>query len=222
MSPSLVLTLTVVLLLGTVSEAQTQVCSKSTGRHNGYYYTHWTDGGGSACMKLHNGGRYSYSWRKTGNFVGGKGWLPGSSTRVIGYNAGQWAPAGNAYLTLYGWTRQNLIEYYVVDSWGTFRPPGNGARPAGRVRTDGGTYEIYRTKRTNKPSIDGPRTTFYQYWSVRTTKRRTGVNSKITFSSHVNAWRRRGWHLGRTHFYQVMATEGYRSSGSSDLTVWQS
>src|SRR5690606_19489492 len=56
-------------------------------------------------------------------------------------------------------------------------------------------------------------------WSVRTSKRSTGSNHNITFANHVNAWASRGWNLG-THSYQVMATEGYQSSGSSNLTVW--
>jgi len=193
------------------------ICNSQTGTHDGFFYTHWTDGGGSACMTLGSQGNYSYQWSNTGNFVGGKGWSTGSSGRVIGYNAGNYSPSGNSYLTLYGWTRNPLVEYYVVDSWGSWRPPG--ASSQGTVTTDGGTYELYRTQRVNQPSIDGT-ATFYQYWSVRTSKRSTGSNNTITFQNHVNAWASRGWNLGN-HVYQVMATEGYQSSGSSNVTVWE-
>lgn len=197
--------------------AQT-ICSNQTGTHGGFYYTHWTDGGGSACMTLGSDGNYSYEWSNTGNFVGGKGWSTGSSSRVIGYNAGNYSPSGNSYLTLYGWTTSPLVEYYVVDSWGSWRPPG--ATSQGTVSTDGGTYNLYRTQRVNQPSIQGT-ATFYQYWSVRTSKRGTGSNNNITFQNHVNAWASKGWNLG-AHNYQVMATEGYESSGSSNVTVWES
>ena len=196
--------------------AQT-ITSNQTGTHNGYFYTYWKDTG-SASMTLGSGGNYSVSWNLgSGNFVGGKGWSTGSSSRRIGYNCGAWQPNGNAYLCLYGWTRNPLIEYYVVDSWGSWRPPGGSS--SGTVSTDGGSYNLYRTQRVNQPSIDGTRT-FYQYWSVRTSKRATGSNQTITFQNHVNGWRARGWNLGG-HVYQVMATEGFQSSGYSNLTVWQ-
>jgi len=197
------------------SYAQT-ICSNQTGANNGFFYTFWKDTG-SACMTMGSGGNYDVNWNLGGgNMVVGKGWSTGSSSRRVGYNAGIWQPNGNAYLALYGWTRNPLIEYYVVDSWGTFRPPGGTS--IGTVNTDGGTYQIFRTQRVNAPSIDGTRT-FFQYWSVRTSKRPTGSNQTITFANHVNAWRNLGLNLG-SHVYQVMATEGFQSSGRSNLTVW--
>jgi hypothetical protein len=198
------------------------ICSISlvvadTGTHGGYFYTHWTDGGGTVNLSLGDGGNYSYSWQNCGNFVGGKGWNPGSSNRNIGYNAGIYNPQGNPYLTVYGWTRNPLVEYYIVDSWGDWRPPGSSSK--GTVSSDGGTYDIYETTRTNQPSIDGT-ATFQQYWSVRTSKRGTGNDSYVNFGTHAQAWSQRGMNLGG-HVYQVMATEGYQSSGSSNVTVWE-
>lgn len=180
------------------------------------HWQYWTDGGGT--VNAHNGigGNYSVNWSNTGNFVVGKGWATGSPYRTINYNAGVWNPIGNGYLTLYGWTRNALIEYYVVDSWGTYRPTGDYK---GSVYSDGAWYDIYRTMRYNQPSIDGTQT-FPQFWSVRQHKRPTGSNVSITFQNHFNAWQQHQMYLGYDWSYQVLATEGYQSSGSSNVTVW--
>jgi endo-1,4-beta-xylanase len=205
--------------LGGSAQAQS-VCNNATGSQGGYYYSMWKDGG-TGCLNLGSGGNYSISWNVSGNknLVAGKGWNPGSTSRVVGYNAGVFNPGGNSYLSLYGWSTSPLVEYYIVDNWGSWQPPGSGAQYMGTVNSDGGTYNIYRTQRVNAPSIQG-NATFYQYWSVRTSKRSTGTNNTITFANHVNAWRSKGMNLG-TMNYQILATEGYGSIGNSNVTVWQ-
>lgn len=207
------------LALAAAGSVQAQVCSSQTGTNNGYYYSFYLSSG-TACMTLGSTGNYSTTWSlgSSGNMVAGKGWSTGSTSRVVGYNAGVFNPGSNGYLSLYGWSTSPLVEYYVVDDYGSFTPPGSGATLMGTVTSDGGTYNIYRTQRVNAPSIQGT-ATFYQYWSVRTSKRAQGANNTITFANHVKAWANLGMSLG-TMNYQIISTEGYGSSGSSNVTVW--
>ena len=55
-----------------------QTTGNAEGYNNGYFYSWWSDGGGRAQYTNGPGGQYSVSWTNVGNFVGGKGWNPGT------------------------------------------------------------------------------------------------------------------------------------------------
>lgn len=46
----------------------------STGYHNGFYYSFWTDTESSVTYTNGPGGSYSVQWNGNGNWVGGKGY----------------------------------------------------------------------------------------------------------------------------------------------------
>jgi endo-1,4-beta-xylanase len=191
------------------TEGQKSFTNNAIGEHCGYTYEYWKDNGTGTLTVKPDG--FSVNWSNIGNLLGRKGIRPGNGNLVVSYEA-QYNPSGNSYLCVYGWTRNPLVEYYIVDSWGSWKPPG--ANSIGTVTTDGGTYDIYKTQRVQQPSIDGTQT-FYQYWSVRQSKRTSGT---ITIANHFAAWASKGMNMGS--FYEVsMTVEGYQSSGTADVKM---
>lgn len=205
------------LLWLTASTYAQTITNNTQSTHDGFFYSFWNDKTqGSASMTLGPAGNYSTTWSNVGNFTAGKGWAVGKPDRVVCFS-GSFNGGSNGFLALYGWTKNALIEYYVCENHGQWTPPGNTSDivKKGTYTSDGGTYTIYTATRTNQPSIIGT-ATFQQYWSVRTQTRSSGT---ITFANHVAAWKAAGMNMGSTWDYQIMESEGYHSSGSSNITV---
>ncbi len=198
--------------LAAPATAATQICSNQTGNNGGMYYQMWTAGQGSACITLNSSNSYSSSWSGIGDFVAGVGWNPGS-TQSVTYNGSLNANGGTNLVSLYGWSTNPLVEYYVIDDY--VGSPNTAGQNMGTMTSDGGTYTIIKHQQVNQPSIQGT-TTFYQYLAIRTSPRSSGT---ITFSNFVNAWASHGMNLGSMN-YQIMATEAWGGgSGNSSITV---
>ena len=211
---ALVMCVQLVLPSAEVHAAQT-IYNNTTGNEDGYDYELWKDYG-TTSMTLNGGGTFSCQWSNIGNALFRKG-IKFDSTKTyqqignisIDYGC-NYQPDGNSYLCVYGWTKDPLVEYYIVESWGTWRPPG--ATSKGTITVDGGTYDVYETTRVNQPSIEGD-TTFQQYWSVRTSKRTSGT---ISVSEHFKAWESMGMTMGKL-YETALNVEGYQSNGSADV-----
>ena len=212
----LAIALCVQLILPTaeVQAAQT-IYDSEIGTQDGYSYELWKDYG-TTSMTLNSGGTFSCQWSDIGNALFRKG-IKFDSTQTyqqignisVDYGC-DYQPNGNSYLCVYGWSTDPLVEYYIVESWGTWRPPG--ATSKGTITVDGGTYEVYETTRENQPSIQGT-TTFQQYWSVRTSKRTSGT---ISVTEHFKAWESLGMKMGNL-YETALTVEGYQSSGSANV-----
>ena len=185
------------------------------GQIDGWDYELWKDLG-STEMTLDGGGNFTCRWSDINNAlfrIGRKfdctqSWKDmGEITLSYGTD---YFPVGNSYLCVYGWSREPLVEYYVVQSWGNWRPPG--AESMGTVTIDDATYDIYTTTRVNQPSIDGTRT-FQQFWSVRKGKCSEGT---VSLTEHFRAWEELGLELGNL-YEAALTVEGYQSSGYASI-----
>jgi len=203
-------------------DAATVITENKTGTEDGYAYELWKDSGNTS-MTLTGGGTFSCEWSNINNCLFRKGrkydctqTYQELGNMTIEYGV-DYQPNGNSYMCVYGWTKEPLVEYYIVETWGSWRPPG-ATESLGQIEADGGTYDIYKTVRIDQPSIIG-NTTFDQYWSVRTTKptaNGTKIEGTISVSEHFKAWEKVGLKMGK--MYEVaLNIEGYQSSGKANV-----
>lgn len=208
------LVISFILLSFSAIEAKT-ITENEMGIHDGYDYEYWKDSGYGS-MTLGSGGTFSCQWSNINNILFRKGrkFDQTKTYQEIGNITIEYGvdynPSGNSYLCVYGWTLEPLVEYYIVESWGSWRPPGATAK--GTITVDGGVYDIYETTRENQPSIIGT-ATFQQYWSVRRERKTSGT---VSVSEHFKKWESMGMPMGK--MYEVALTiEGYQSSGTADV-----
>jgi endo-1,4-beta-xylanase len=105
--------------------------------------------------------------------------------------------------------RNPLREYYVVENYGTY-DPSTGAATRGSWSYDGNTYRLSSAPRPNPLGDD-----WQTYYAVRTVKRTSGT---VNMAAILAGWRNAGLIIGM-HDYQIFATEGYFSSGYSNMTI---
>jgi peptidoglycan-N-acetylglucosamine deacetylase len=204
----------ILTLASTWGHSQT-LSTIASGNHEGFYYSFWKDSG-KATLTLEAGGRYTSTWNKdTNNWFGGKGWQSAES-KIIQYK-GTFEPNGNAYLSLYGWSKSPQIEFYIIESWTTYDPSNcSFGKLVGRYQTDGANYELHSCLRQGAGLEIS---TTPMYYSMRVPKKSPGaVSGTIDVGRHFEEWRKAGLAMGAND-YVIMATEGYQSQGSSDITV---
>lgn len=113
------------------------VTTSTTGTSGGYYYSCYIEANTGATMTIGTG-TYSLTWTAASeDVVAGIGWSTGAA-RTIGYS-GSISASGDSLLALYGWTTSPLVEYYVIETYGTYNP-GSAGTFKGTVTSDGATY----------------------------------------------------------------------------------
>ena len=199
------------------AEVGTVITENEIGSIDECDYELWKDEGDTT-MTLQGEGKFTCEWSDINSalFRIGKKFDATQNWNDIGvitvdYGA-EFDPVGNAYLCVYGWTKEPLVEYYVVESWGTWRPPG--AESKGTITIDGEEYDVYETTRENQPSIEGTQT-FQQYWSVRK-KKNLSESGTVTLTDHFQAWEDMDMPMGKL-YEAAFTVEGYQSEGTAEV-----
>lgn len=195
------------------------------GNKDGYDYELWNQWGqGTATMDVGDNGAFTCSWTGIENCLFRTGKKLGSTKSYEDYNGMyidydvDYEPKGNSYMCVYGWTEDPTVEYYIVEAWGSWRPPGSNDS-LGTVEANGNKYDIYKTVRENQPSIHGTET-FYQYWSVRQDNPaqnnvKKHIDGRISISKHFDAWEKAGLDMSGKMYEVALNIEGYQSNGSA-------
>ncbi|MDR3020009.1 MAG: glycoside hydrolase family 11 protein [Treponema sp.] len=177
-------------------------------------------GGGAAFRAEWNNanmflGRVGYFWNEGKRYTGyGNVYCDFNFTRSPNGTAGGWS-----YLGIYGWSKNSLVEYYIVDDWygnGIIGPAniGGGAVKKGEFTVDGSLYVIYQALRVNEPSIEGNQT-FPQYFSIRQNRRQCGT---ISITEHFKQWEKIGMKMGTNMYEAKFLVEAGGSAGWFDAS----
>jgi len=179
----------------------------------GYDYELWHDGAGSMKMTVYGkGAAFKADWNNAGDFLARVG-LKWNSTQtfdkygniIADYSFTKTGSGGGySFIGIYGWSKDPLVEYYIVEDWFGNSPPTGGGTLQGSFDIDGGTYKVYKFQRVNKPSIIG-NTTFWQFFSVRQKARQCG---HISISEHFKKWASMGLTMGKMYESKILVEAG--------------
>jgi endo-1,4-beta-xylanase len=184
---------------------------------HGFFVAHYVRGGfGAITFPNANQwpGNFALSWSNTQDIVSGKGWLPGSA-RIVNYNVGTLNGDYN-FVGVYGWTKNPLIEYYVVEMG---RNDSNSTY-VNTINSDGHNYNFVKHLQVNQPAPELASATFWQYldnWGGA----RVGQNGVINMANHVNNWKARGGQGFGNFYFLVFGCESWTGRGGNiNATVW--
>ncbi|OUM60014.1 family 11 glycoside hydrolase, partial [Piromyces sp. E2] len=198
-----------------------KVTSNQVGDINGIGYELWSDSGNNSAT-FYEDGSFSCSFRNAKDYLCRSG-LSFDSTQTHDQIGQIYADfklvkqniqnVDYSYVGIYGWSRDPLIEFYVVDNWLSQWRPGDwvGNKKHGDFIIDGATYTVYENTRTG-PSIDGDNTFFKQFFSIRQNARECG---RIDVTAHFKQWEKLGMKLGKMHEVKILGEAGSTGSGTS-------
>jgi len=201
-----------------------------------YGYEIWAAGGNNNLLTWYGadqggGAAFRAEWNYPNDFLGRIGFFwnerkPYTEYKNLycdfNYTRSPNGTAGSySYLGIYGWSRDPMIEWYIVDDWfgnGIMGPSnvGGGASKKGEFTVDGATYFIYQaTRPAGSGNIEGSNSAFLQYFSIRQTRRQCGT---ISITEHFREWERIGMKLGTNMYEAKFLVEAAGGAGWFDAS----
>ena len=201
-----------------------------------YGYEMWTEGGNNNKLiwfgpNQGGGAAFRTEWNNPTDYLGRIGYFwnegkPYTSYKNVycdfNYTRSANGTGGSySYLGIYGWTKNPMVEWYIVDDWfgdGIMGPNnmGGGATKKGEITVDGATYFIYKaTRPSGSGNIENSNNPFPQYFSIRQTRRTCGT---ISVTEHFKAWEKiSDMQLGTNMYEAKFLVE---AGGGQNVTGW--
>ncbi len=194
---------------------------------NGYHAEIWGErnNGSMTLFGGEAGCAFKAEWDDTGDFLARVGYYDAKASKKytdLGeiyaiYNYIKSGDGGGkySYIGVYGWTKNPLIEYYIVDD--TFTPDSDdlfwGATEIGTYEVDGVEYTLMQGHRLNAPCIDGF-ADFKQIFAVRSSYQTCGT---INVTEHFKNWEKLGVKMGYIYDCKLLCEVG-GGTGSIEYT----
>ncbi len=193
---------------------------------NGIGYELWNEGGNGGSATFYDDGSFNCQMTGAKDYLcrAGLSFNSDKTHQEIGHMKadfklvkGNLSGIDYSYIGIYGWTREPLVEWYIVDNSGSQYMPGDwvaqgsSKKKHGEFEIDGAKYIVYEGDRTSY-SIDGDNTYFKQYFSVRTSMRDCGT---IDITAHFKKWEELGMKMGKMHEAKILGEAGSNSGANA-------
>ncbi len=194
---------------------------------NGYHAEMWNErnNGSMTIFGGEAGCAFKADWDDSGDFLARVGYYDESASKkytdlgdiyaIYNYIKSGDGGGSYSYIGVYGWTKNPLIEYYIVDD--TFTPDSEdlfwGATEIGTYKVDGVEYTLMVGQRINAPCIEGS-ASFKQIFAVRSSYQTCGI---INVSEHFRNWEELGVKMGYIYDCKLLCEVG-GGTGSIEYT----
>ncbi|MBP5704006.1 MAG: glycoside hydrolase family 11 protein, partial [Paludibacteraceae bacterium] len=203
----------------------TSNCLKDVG--NGYHAEMWGErnNGSMTLFGGEAGCAFKAEWDNTGDFLARVGYYDAKASKkytdlgeiyaIYNYIKSGDGGGSYSYIGVYGWTKNPMIEYYIVDD--TFTPDSEdlfwGANEIGTYKVGGAEYTLKVGQRINAPCIEGS-ASFKQIFAVRSSYQTCGI---INVSEHFRNWEELGVKMGYIYDCKLLCEVG-GGTGSIEYT----
>ena len=203
----------------------TSNCLRDLG--NGYNAEMWGErnNGSMTLFGGEAGCAFKAEWDDTGDFLARVGYYDAKASKkytdlgeiyaIYNYIKSGDGGGSYSYIGVYGWTKNPMIEYYIVDD--TFTPDSEdlfwGTNEIGTYKVDGVEYTLMVGQRINAPCIEGS-ASFKQIFAVRSSYQTCGI---INVSEHFRNWEELGVKMGYIYDCKLLCEVG-GGTGSIEYT----